>query len=661
MTGFRRVLVANRGEIACRIIRSIHALGYQAVAVYSAADAEAPHVAAADFAVAIGPAAATESYLSIPRLLDAARISGADAVHPGYGFLSENADFAEACGSAGLIFIGPPPDAIRAMGNKARAKNLVLAAGVPCVPGYQAQDQSDERLVSEAARIGFPIMVKAASGGGGRGMRLVTSAAGLPAALTAARSEALNAFGADDLILEKAILDARHVEIQIFADTQGNVIHLGERDCSIQRRHQKVIEEAPSPAVTPAIRSAMGAVAIAAARAIGYVGAGTVEFLLGPDGTFYFLEMNTRLQVEHPVTEMVTGLDLVAWQLRIAAGAPLPLRQAEIAFSGHAIEARLYAEDAAAGFLPQSGRVVAWEPPTGPGIRVDHGLATGLSITPFYDPMIAKIIAHGIDREEARRRLIAALERCVVLGVETNRGFLIDCLRHEVFAAGAATTAFLARDLPVFPRARPTPIVVALAAALLFRTAPATATPLLAGWRPTGPLRVPMRLRLNNQTIAVEIADHADGAFVVCGPEAVTALTILADDGRRIRFTTDERTATAAYAVSDRDGQALLHVAHGADSFECEDVTLSPPDTERAAHSGAITAPMNSVIRAVRVTAGERVVRGQPLIVLEAMKMQHEILAPAEGVVLLVSVKPGDQVKPRTSLVDLTLDTPETS
>ncbi len=444
MAAFRRILIANRGEIACRVIRSARALGYETVAVYSEADANAPHVRMADLAVPIGPAPAAQSYLSIDRLVEAARVAKADALHPGYGFLSENADFAAACRDAGLVFIGPPPEAIRSMGNKAEAKRLLGAAGLPCLPGYHEADQSDGRLARAAETIGFPVMVKAAAGGGGRGMRLVASAAELPAALAAARAEALNAFGSDELILEKAVEHARHIEIQIFADGHGNVIHLGERDCSIQRRHQKLIEEAPSPAVTAGLREAMGQAAVAAARAIHYVGAGTVEFLLDADGAFYFLEMNTRLQVEHAVTEAITGQDLVAWQIRVAAGERLPLVQAEVAFAGYAIEARLCAEDVPGDFLPQSGAVLAWQPPEGPGIRVDHGLAAGLAVTPYYDSMLAKIIAFGTDREEARRRLIAALERCLLLGIATNRALLIDCLDHPEFVAGKATTSFLA-------------------------------------------------------------------------------------------------------------------------------------------------------------------------------------------------------------------------
>ncbi len=442
---FSKILVANRGEIAWRIMRTAKAMGYRTVAVYSDADKDAPHVAFADEAVRIGPPLVGESYLSIDRILEAAHKSGADAVHPGYGFLSENEAFAAACEKAGLVFIGPPPAAIAAMGNKAAAKRRMIDAGVPCVPGYQGADQSDANLEKEARKIGLPVMVKAAAGGGGRGMRLVEREADLQEAIRTARTEAESAFGSGELILEKAVIDARHVEIQVFADAHGNVIHLGERDCSVQRRHQKVIEEAPSPAVNADLRGRMGAAAVAVARAIDYRGAGTVEFLLGADGAFYFLEMNTRLQVEHPVTEAITGQDLVAWQLKVASGEKLPLTQAQVKFSGHAIEVRLYAEDAYAGFLPQTGRIDVWRPASGPGIRVDHGMKAGLAISPFYDPMIAKVIAHGGTREEARLRLIHALRKTVVLGPTTNRHFLIRLLEHPEFVAGRATTAFIGK------------------------------------------------------------------------------------------------------------------------------------------------------------------------------------------------------------------------
>ena len=437
-------------------MRTAKAMGYRTAAVYSEADAEARHVRLADVAACIGPAEARASYLSIPAIIAAAKALGADAVHPGYGFLSENAEFARACGEAGLVFIGPSPEAIAAMGNKAAAKRRMLEAGVPCVPGYQGADQSEAVFAREAERIGYPVMVKAAAGGGGRGMRLVKAKKDLASALATARAEAESAFGSAELILEKAVVGGRHVEIQVLADASGHVIHLGERDCSVQRRHQKVLEEAPSPAVDAELRARMGAAAVAAAQAIGYSNAGTVEFLLAADGAFYFLEMNTRLQVEHPVTELVTGLDLVELQIRIAAGEPLSIRQEDVRLAGHAIEARLYAEAPQRGFLPQSGELAAWRPPSGPGIRVDHGLNASQTVSPFYDPLLAKIIAHGATRQEALRLLAKALEDTTALGIATNRSFLIDCLRTPEFAAGEATTEFIAKHFakPTAPDTR---------------------------------------------------------------------------------------------------------------------------------------------------------------------------------------------------------------
>ncbi len=436
MTRFTSILVANRGEIACRVIRTARAQGYRTVAVYSDADARAPHVQMADAAVHIGASPVHESYLVQDTIIAAARSSGAEAIHPGYGFLSENAVFAQACVDAGLVFIGPSPDAIHLMGNKAEAKRRMIAAGVPCVPGYEGEDQSDAVLLRAGAGIGTPLMVKAAAGGGGRGMRLVHNIDELANAIKLARAEASSAFGNGDLILEKAIVRPRHVEVQVFGDSHGTIVHMGERDCSVQRRHQKVVEEAPCPVMTDALRDAMGKAAVAAARSIDYCGAGTVEFLLDESGTFYFLEMNTRLQVEHPVTELITGLDLVALQLQVAQGEPLGLSQDDITLTGHAIEVRLYTEDPTQDFLPMSGPVDLWSPPHGSGIRVDSGICSGQDISPFYDPMVAKIIASGPTREIARLRLIEALHETVLFGPRHNRDFLVACLEKDSFAAG---------------------------------------------------------------------------------------------------------------------------------------------------------------------------------------------------------------------------------
>lgn len=432
MKKFDTVLVANRGEIAIRVLRAAQALGYRTVAVYSEADMDAPHVAHADVAVQVGAAAPSASYLNIGRLIAAAKESGAQAIHPGYGFLAENAEFAQACADNGLVFIGPSPDAIRWMGDKAGARRRMAEAGVSCVPGYDGADQSEATLLKEAERIGLPLMVKAAAGGGGRGMRLVERMEEVSHALASARAEAQNAFGSGTLILERAIRKPRHVEIQVFGDSLGTVVHMGERDCSIQRRHQKVIEESPCPVLTPELRAQMGAAAVAAACAIDYVGAGTVEFLLDQDHKYYFLEMNTRIQVEHPVTEAVTGIDLVELQFQVAQGLPLGIAQEHVHMTGHAIEARLYAEDVAAGFLPSTGQIELWQRPSGPGIRCDDGIEIGTMISPYYDSMLAKIVASGPTREVARTRLIKALKSTAIVGPQTNRDFLIATLQKTL-------------------------------------------------------------------------------------------------------------------------------------------------------------------------------------------------------------------------------------
>jgi geranyl-CoA carboxylase alpha subunit len=651
---FTKILIANRGEIACRIARTAHAMGYRTVAVYSDADAGALHAKLAHQAVRIGPPPVRESYLDIEALLRAAALSGADAVHPGYGFLSENAEFAEACGKAGLTFIGPTPKAIHAMGNKAAAKRLMIEAGVPCVPGYQGADQSDANLTSEAHHIGFPLMVKAAAGGGGRGMRLVTREGDLAKALSGARSEATNAFGSGELILEKAVVDARHVEIQVFADAHGHVIHLGERDCSIQRRHQKVVEESPSPAVSTELRARMGEAAAAAARAIDYRGAGTVEFLLDAAGHFYFLEMNTRLQVEHPVTEAITGLDLVAWQLRVAAGEPLPLEQHQVRFDGHAIEVRLYAEDPHRGFLPQSGTVVAWEPAEAPGVRIDHGLQSGQVVSPYYDPMLAKVIAHGATREEARRRLITALEDTVVLGLNTNRMFLTAVLRHPAFIAGEATTGFIGEHFAPKSAAMQRPAaderMLAIAAVLLFEATATETDPTVANWRSTGAAAWPLRIANGDVASAVQVTCTAEDAFAVTTADHTVAVEVVDWQASTVRFNVGDLQQSARYAFAD----GTLHL-------DLDGVTASFRETLFAASEAAekdgdarMLAPMNGRIVAVLAKAGDKVAKGQRVVVLEAMKMQHEIAASRAGTVEQVAVKEGDQVATRQLLAALT-------
>jgi geranyl-CoA carboxylase alpha subunit len=539
------------------------------------------------------------------------------------------------------------------MGNKARAKDLMAAAGVPCVPGYQGGDQSDGRLTEEGRRIGLPLMVKAAAGGGGRGMRLVAAADAFANALARARSEAASAFGSEELILERAVTDARHIEIQVFADTHGNAIHLGERDCSIQRRHQKVIEETPSPAVSAELRASMGAAAVAAARAIDYVGAGTVEFLLDPAGNFYFLEMNTRLQVEHPVTEAVTGLDLVAWQLRVAAGERLPLTQDEVRFSGHAIEARLYAEDPSKNFLPQSGVVVDWRPASGVGVRIDHGLISGLTVSPFYDPMLAKVIARGVTRDDARRRLIAALENTVAFGLTTNRDFLVAVLRHPAFAAGEATTSFIERYFPpgsdALRRPKPGPRFVALAAVLLFEARRGGGVNHRPAWSSTGAPSWPLRLTIGDaqhEATATVIGD--DRYRVALGADTIEVAIEDRADGA-IRFTTSGVQQTARFAL--HDGTLYLD-DHGVVAA-IRETTLDAAAASRRDGSARLLAPMNGAIVSVFANAGDTVTKGQRVVVLEAMKMQHEIFAERDGVIDKILVKPGDQVATRQLLVEL--------
>ena len=653
MPSFSKILIANRGEIACRVIRTARDMGFRSVAVYSDADANALHVAQADEAVRIGLSPVRESYLNIDALLSAAKTTGADAVHPGYGFLSENADFARACGDAGLVFIGPTPEAIHAMGNKAAAKRLMIAAGVPCVPGYEGADQADDVLIREAERIGFPIMVKAAAGGGGRGMRLVSDAKDIAKAISAARSEAANAFGSGELILERAIVDSRHVEVQVFGDMHGNVVHLGERDCSVQRRHQKVLEEAPSPAVDAALREKMGAAAVAAAKAVSYVGAGTVEFLLGRDGQFYFLEMNTRLQVEHPVTELVTGLDLVEWQLRVADGEKLPLTQDEIRLTGHAIEARLYAEDPSRNFLPQTGTIAAFEPASRVGVRTDHGIASGWTISPFYDPMLAKVIGFGRTREEARRRLIAGLEDTVLLGLADNKSFLVSMLKHPTFAAGEATTGFIGTHFPpgsdATKRATPSPRLLALAAVLFARKG-AGASLTTAHWHSTGAAQTPVRLGVGEMLTATIVRSLDKHGFAVRVADVEHAVAIVTERGNKVRFTVDG-VQSNAYVVDD---DISLHIVADGSSFTIRDASLETTRAGAKGGDGKMLAPMNGRIVSVFAKTGESVSKGQRIVILEAMKMQHEIVAPRDGALASVNVAEGDQVATRQLLAAMT-------
>ena len=647
--GFNSILVANRGEIACRILRSARDLGYRTVAVYSEADRDAPHTAMADEAVLIGPAAVGQSYLDAKRILEAAARSGAEAIHPGYGFLSENAGFARACREAGICFIGPPAEAIELMGNKAEAKRRMLEAGVPCVPGYQGHEQDDATLAAAADELGLPIMVKAAAGGGGRGMRLVRERRALADGLRLARAEALGAFGSEELILEKALARPRHVEFQVFADRHGNVYHLGERDCSVQRRHQKVVEEAPCPVMHADLRQRMGAAAIEAARSIGYVGAGTVEFLLDEESAFYFLEMNTRLQVEHPVTEMVTGFDLVELQISVAQGDPLPPALANVPFEGHAIEARLYAEDPAQDFRPGTGRVELWRRPVGVGVRVDAGIDTGMEISPFYDAMVAKIIAWGTNREVARRRLLRALRETALFGVATNRDYLIRILENEVFAAGQATTAFITEQAAGLQQA---PLLgdfnrAAAAAVLSYRAQAArsaaaavrVSTPLL-NWSSSGALASHYLLAAAEREQRLTVT-ASNGHYRVGDGQRQLSIEVLQDDGNCAEIVLDGAAHRLIYrAASDTVTWIALD-----DRSECHVNRLTESAGEaEVGGDRRITAPMHGLLREVSVAEGERVVRGQCLLVLEAMKMQHEVLAGIDGIIRSISREPGAQV-----------------
>ena len=649
------ILIANRGEIACRVIRTARAMGYRTVAVFSEPDAGSPHVALADEAVALGGQTAAESYLRVDAILAACQRTGADAVHPGYGFLSERADFAQACADAGLVFVGPPASVIRAMGDKAGAKRRMLAAGVPCVPGYLGDEQSDAALTEQANGLGYPLLVKAVAGGGGRGMRLVHAPSELADALAGARREAASAFGDGTLMLERLVTDGRHIEIQVFADTHGNVIHLGERDCSAQRRRQKVIEESPSPFVDAAMREAMGRDAVAAAKAVGYVGAGTIEFIVDAQRRHFFLEMNTRLQVEHPVTECVTGLDLVEWQLRVAAGERLPLRQDEIRWTGHAVEVRLYAEDPYDHFAPQTGRIAHWRPARASraGTRIDDGIAEGGVVSPFYDAMLAKLIVHGHDRADARRRLGAALEATPLLGLRTNGRYLRDLLRHPEFVAGTVTTRRL-DDWAVHGDAinvapQPEDADWAIAAALRMRApddAPTSGpmAPSVASRRITLACAGEARAlavagtRVGEGERIVDVVLHtpdADGWRAV-DIDGVRRQCLVVDDGRRVHLARD----------------AAVHV------FE-EPSPFPQPDASAAARIAR--APVAGVVAQLAVEVGQRVVAGQPLVCVEAMKMEMWLDAAADGVVSAVRVALRDTVASGTVLVELDLDAKETT
>ncbi|TIC86866.1 acetyl/propionyl/methylcrotonyl-CoA carboxylase subunit alpha [Crenobacter intestini] len=652
---FGKILVANRGEIACRVIRTARQLGIRTVAVYSDTDANARFVQMADEAWRLGPAPAAESYLKADTLLDIARLSGAEAIHPGYGFLSENAGFADACARAGVVFIGPPAAAIAAMGSKSAAKRLMEQAGVPLVPGYHGDAQDETLLAAEAASIGYPVLIKASAGGGGKGMRIVEAAADFAAALESCRREARASFGDDKVLVEKYLTRPRHVEIQVFADSAGGCVYLFERDCSVQRRHQKVLEEAPAPHLPAATRRAMGEAAVAAARAVGYVGAGTVEFILDVDsGRFYFMEMNTRLQVEHPVTEMVTGQDLVEWQLKVACGGRLPLAQHELTLWGHSIEARIYAEDPDKGFLPATGTLFHLAPPAeGARVRIDTGVAEGDSISPYYDPMIAKLIVWGETREAALRQLDSALAHYQVAGVATNIRFLRRIAANVDFAAGRVDTGLIARHqqslLP--PPAEPGPEALALFALgeVLAAARPGdSAAP--AAWRLNGAhtrrvrfgqgdARFEVGVRHQDGQLEVEVAGQWQAAEAAL---AGTALTVTLA-GKRISAT---RVSHDLKRVLFVDGEQL-----------CVDYLDPYAFEEAAAHGDThLKAPMPGRVVALLATAGGRVARGEPLMILEAMKMEHTISAPGDGVVRAFYFATGEQVNDGDELLDFEAD-----
>ncbi|MEM9682300.1 MAG: biotin carboxylase N-terminal domain-containing protein [Pseudomonadota bacterium] len=660
---FDRLLVANRGEIACRVMRTARRLGVRCIAVYSDADAEAMHVAEADEAMRLGPAPAAESYLSVDRVIAAAAESGADAIHPGYGFLSENAGLAEACAAAGVAFVGPSPDAIRRMGSKIESKRLAGEAGVPVVPGYDGVSQSRSDLRSAADEVGYPIIIKADAGGGGRGMRVVREPAGFDDALESASREAKAAFGDGRVLLERYIDKPRHIEVQVFGNGAGEAVHLFERDCSVQRRHQKVVEEAPALGLSTAMRDGLHAAAVDLARAMKYGGAGTVEFIVGggEGGGFYFLEMNTRLQVEHPVTEMITGLDLVEWQLRVASGEGLPLAQNEIRRDGHAVEVRLYAEDPTRDFLPSTGDLAHLRlPAPGEGCRVDTGVRAGDTVTRFYDPMIAKIITDGADREAALSRLEAALADTEVTGVRTNRAFLASIAAHPEFRAGQPDTGFIGRHMDDLQAAARLPLDEALVLASFAEMESRSARRAVGGgdpyspwaeidaWRLFGKGRTRLLFAGDGRTTTVR-ATVENGYYMFGLPDRRVRVEGQADADGMLDLLVDGARRLRGRVVVDGDRRVVF--AGGRDA-ELLAVDADAVSGKGEAASGQLTAPLPASVTAVHVSAGDTVARGDPLMVLEAMKMEHVIAAPADGSIAAVHYKTGDQVDEGADLID---------
>ncbi|XAH24640.1 acetyl/propionyl/methylcrotonyl-CoA carboxylase subunit alpha [Xylophilus sp. GW821-FHT01B05] len=652
---FTKILIANRGEIACRVAATARRMGIRTVAVYSDADAHAKHVAACDEAVHVGGSAPKDSYLQWQRILDAAKATGAQAVHPGYGFLSENDDFAQACADAGLVFIGPPPSAIRAMGLKAESKQLMEKAGVPLVPGYHGADQDSDLLQREADRIGYPVLIKASAGGGGKGMRAVERSEDFAAALASCRREAINSFGDDAVLVEKYVQRPRHIEIQVFGDTQGEVVYLFERDCSVQRRHQKVLEEAPAPGMTEAMRQQMGAAAVAAAKAVGYVGAGTVEFIVEQRAdnsmNFFFMEMNTRLQVEHPVTEAITGLDLVEWQLRVAVGEPLPLRQDQLRIHGHAIEARICAENPDNSFLPTTGSLQVYAKPVATAferglVRIDDGVRQGDAISPFYDSMVAKLIVHGATREEALARLDAALAQMHIVGLQTNVQFLRRVLASPSFAQARLDTALIERERAVLfdqePLGLPLATAAAVAHALQAEAAQETADPFSRrdGWRSHGPMLRRFDFEFHGEPVQAQLTRQRDATLQLAVGDTRAAFAWTAVGEGALDLQLGERRAT----VKIYQKEAEVHVFSGQGATQI--VVIDPLAHAGDAHAeaGRLTAPMPGKVVSFAVKAGDTVSKGQPLAVMEAMKMEHTIAAPADGVVEELLYLPGDQV-----------------
>ncbi len=660
---FTKILIANRGEIACRVIKTARRMGIRTVAVYSEADANARHVRLADEAVLLGPAAASESYLVADKIVDACKRTGAQAVHPGYGFLSENADFADALAANGIAFIGPPASAIRAMGSKSEAKKLMGAANVPLTPGYHGDDQTPELLHKEADDIGYPVLIKAAAGGGGKGMRLVEQSADFPDALASCKREAISSFGNDHVLIEKYITKPRHVEIQVFADGLGNCVYLFERDCSVQRRHQKVLEEAPAPGMTEARRRQMGEAAVAAAKAVGYVGAGTVEFIAMQDGTFYFMEMNTRLQVEHPVTEMITGQDLVEWQLRVAAGQPLPLKQEQLEIRGHALEARIYAEDANKGFLPATGKLIRLAPPAETlHVRVDTGIEEGDEITPFYDPMIAKLIVWDETRDGALARMRKALADYQVAGLTTNIDFLSRLVACPAFAGADLDTGLIERQKDfLFPDAQPVPrdvLLVATVGELLWEQHAAKAVAQTGGdpwspwhardgWRMNLSAARSISFRDGDALIEAGVRYQGDRWEITLNGQSTVARGKKLDGDRFAVELDDRRLIASVVAVDDKRTVFL----QGSTYSLLRDDPLHRVDAGDS-HGGGLTAPMPGKVVALLAQPGQKVEKGAPLLILEAMKMEHTITAPAAGVVKAFCYEPGEQVSDGAALVE---------